>query len=155
MAKQRYFRVLHKAGAFIDENFYGQDEIVPYTPTADEDKAGKPFWGQEVDEHGNEVGGKKNPDFISDKQADTFTEAQTGNKGAAAGNKGGKPAPVELTEDQKAQVKEAVALLEADNEGHWIKGVPAPSAVTNLVGFDVTAAQIKEIAPDVKRPKAA
>ncbi len=108
MAKQRYFKVLHNAGAFIDDFHYAQDEIVPYNPSEREEAQGKPLWGQEVDQHGNEIGRKVNPNAIGDAQADTFVKAQTGNTATTP-----TIVPTEgLSEEQKAQVKEALAAAQ-------------------------------------------
>lgn len=150
MAKQRYFKVLYAAGAFIDDNHYALDEIVPYNPSEKEDKEGKPLWGQEVDQHGNEIGRKADPHAVSDKQANTFVKAQTGIEPKA---QPAAPAKNELTEEQKAQILEALPLLEEGNDQHWTKaGKPKPEAVTSILGFTVTAKDLETAAPDFKRP---
>lgn len=136
-------KVLPKAGAFIDGFFFAQDEIIEYTPKGATDTY---QWGQPVDINGNPIGEQKNPDAIGDKIAEAF-----GKKGAESTTA---PAQTFTDTTKTEQIKQALGLLEAGNDAHWnAKGEPTVEVVSNIIGVQVTRAEIKAAAPDFTRPK--
>lgn len=79
----RYFKVIHKAGAFIDGIHYpcadDQNDITDSIVPLELKKGDKtPLWGVEVDTHGNEIGERPDPysvqDTIGNKLADNIAK---------------------------------------------------------------------------------
>lgn len=173
---QRYFKVLHAAGVFIDNYHYAQDAIIEYTPKEGENC----YWGQEVDKNGDPVGDLKTGHELSDKMADNFGKTGTGQKTDADDkpqdenpkdtgkkedpkpdpkkdekdeDKGGDNGP-EVPEERAAQIKEALGLLDPSNAEHWtVKGQANVEVVEGLLGYKTSRAELEAVQPGFERPK--
>lgn len=171
----RYFKVTHKAGAFIDGVFYPPasdttdlaESIVPL-----ELKKGdkEPRWGVEVDVHGNEIGTAQRSaredlgDALANKIAGNDgnvhvghrgqniskpADAQTGSEGAGAAPTGDK----KEAEERAATIRETLDLLDHKNDEQWTSaGQPKVDVVEDASGLEnLTRKEIEEAAPDFKR----
>jgi hypothetical protein len=165
----RYFLVTHKAGAFIDGVHYP-----PYSEETNNvaeslveldlpETAKAPLWGQEVDRLGNPL--KHGISFPREAVQDKMADELANKIAAGAGQAPVAPTPADvpvatpdeikpagLSDEQKALVKESLALLEHDNKTHWTaRGLPNTETVSAIVGFTVERKDINEIAPDFAR----
>lgn len=61
----------------------------------------------------------------------------------------------ELSDAEKAQaIKDALETLDPDEDAHWTKkGLADVNTVEEILGFDVTRADIEAAAPDFTRPQ--
>lgn len=146
---ERYFQVRNTSGAFIDNLFYQEGEVV----TLDLKKGEKgPLWGIEVDADGNPIGGD-NTGVVQDKLSDALANKIAGGSSGKKDDDDGKGSKdVGLTDTQKEQVKSALELLDHDNKEHWTaRGLPNTETVSGLVGFAVERKDINEIAPEFVR----
>jgi len=86
----RYFKVIHKAGAFIDGVHYPcaddqedvSQSIVPLN-LAKGDRA--PLWGVEVDAHGNEIGERPDPYSVQDTMGGALADKIAKSAGVGPG----------------------------------------------------------------------
>lgn len=154
-----FFKVIYAAGAYLDDFFYQEGEIVEYHPTDDEiEKAKKGealLWGVEVDAAGNELDEsertiKTGENLPGQRLAQTTgkeTRKVTPPAKKDAGN--GEPSKAE----KKAQIKEALTLLDGNDDAVWTAGgEPKVDAVSNFLGYPVTSDEIEEASPGFKRP---
>ena len=159
----RFFKVTHKAGAFIDGIHYPcaddqadiQESIVPLE-IGKKDKA--PLWGVEVDANGNEIG--ETPIPALDRLGDAL-----GNKIAtAAGEKPAQEPKATLSAAEAAARKQtiidALSLLDHEKDEDWVMngdsaGKPRVNVIEDATGIkDLTRAEIDAAAPDFIRKKA-
>lgn len=146
----RYFKVIHKAGAFIDGVHYPcaddlDDQSLGIVPL-DLPKGEKaPLWGVEVDVHGNEIG--ERPDGAREKLGDALgNKIATGAGAKAHGTKA-------EAEQRKATIVETLALLDHAKDDDWTEaGKPKVDVVANASGLEgLTRAEIEAAAPDFLR----
>lgn len=153
MTTTRYFKVTHKAGAFIDGVHYPTaddqaditDSIVPLEL---EEGAAAPLWGVEVDVNGNEIG--EQPAAVQDKMADALANKIAG--GSASNTAA--PAPTGKDADaRKATIVQTLELLDHNNDADWTSGgKPKVETVAAASGLEnLTRAEIEAAAPDFVR----
>lgn len=154
----RYFKVLHKSGAFIDGVFYppaDQSPDVQESIVALEDVApGKePLWGVEVDVNGNEIG--EVPAGVMDKMSDALANKIAENAGEKAADPT-PPAGGKADADARKQViLDTLALLDHSDDSHWTAdGLPSVKVVSDTAGIEVTRKEITAAAPDFQREAA-
>lgn len=175
----RYFKVLHKAGAFIDGVHYpcadDQADVTQSIVPMDDSEEGfkEPLWGVEVDVHGNEIGERPDADGLKDKLGDKL--ASTIEKKAGVGNvqKTGhagvdtpnpnqssnrsetKPAggTKQETEQRKQTIVDTLALLDHGKDDDWTAGgLPKVEVVASASGLEgLTRDEITQADPDFKR----
>ena len=161
----RYFKVLHKSGAFIDNVYYPPADQVSDVMDAVVAMEGiapgkEPQWGVEVDERGNEIAAV--PAGALDKMSDALASKLAAGAGAAplkdvedpgdgASGQVGKDADA-----RKAAIVETLELLDHADDAHWTEqGLPNVKVVAETSGLEVTRKEVTEAAPDFKRVKPA
>ena len=167
----RYFKVTHKAGAFIEGIHYpcaddqddATDSIVPLELKKGE-KA--PLWGVEVDAHGNEIGEHQTSarDRLGDQLGNQIAEGAgvgaagtSGRTGVDINTGAGANGTKQEAEQRKQTIVDTLALLDHDKDDDWNKadGKPKVDVVAAASGLEgLTRAEIDEAAPDFKRNKA-
>lgn len=154
----RYFKVLHKAGAFIDGVYYPPAEQCPDVTEAivameDIAKGKEPLWGVECDIHGNEIG--EAPAGVQDKMSDALAKKIA--QGAGEGGASDAPPATEKkdAEARKQVILDTLSLLDHSDDTHWTgEGLPSVNVVSETAGIQVTRAEIKAAAPDFVRQAA-
>jgi len=151
----RYFKVIHKAGAFIDGIHYPpavdskdeNDSIVPLE-LGPKDKA--PLWGVEVDIHGNEIGERPDPAGVQDLMGDALANKIANNAGVGGTKATGTK---QEAEQRKATIVETLGLLDHSNDGDWTAGgLPKVEVVASASGLEgLSRDEITEANPDFKR----
>lgn len=151
----RYFKVIHKAGAFIDGIHYppaadSADESYSIVPLELGPKDKAPLWGVEVDVHGNEIGERPDPDGVQDKLGDALANKIAGNAGVGGQKATGTK---QEAEQRKATIAETLSLLDHDNDGDWTSGgLPKVEVVASASGLEgLSRDEITEANPDFKR----
>jgi hypothetical protein len=150
----RYFKVLHKAGAYIDDVYYPpadqagdvHESIVPLKGV----KEGKePQWGVECDAHGNEIGAV--PEAAVEKMGDALASQIARNAGmkqleeSATGT-------VKEVEARKQLILDTLSLLDHADDTHWTAdGLPNVKVVCEAAGVELSRKEITEAAADFKR----
>lgn len=152
----RYFRVTHRAGAFIDGIHYPcADELddisVGIVPLELDKNAKAPLWGIEVDVNGNEIGTQPVP--ARERLGDVLGNKIAADAGAGAKNASGTPAEAE---QRKQTIVETLALLDHANDGDWTTGgLPKVDVVANASGLEgLTRDEITAAQPDFARKTA-
>ena len=150
----RYFKVLHKAGAFIDGVHYPcaddqadvSESIVPLELKKGE-KA--PLWGVEVDVNGNEIGERPREDGVSDKLAEGLANSIAGKAGAGTKATGDK----KDQEQRKQTIVDTLQLLDHGKDDDWTAGgLPKVEVVASASGLEgLTRDEITQADPDFKR----
>lgn len=159
----RYFKVLHKSGAFIDGIYYPPADQVPdvseaIVPLENVAKGKEPLWGVEVDIHGNEIG--EVPAGVMDKMSDALAAkiaAGAGEKPAAPDADKTEPATGEKKEAEarKQVILDTLQLLDHSDDSHWTgEGLPSVKIVSDTAGIEVTRKEITAAAPDFVRQAA-
>ncbi|MDX9690538.1 MAG: hypothetical protein RBT70_08800 [Alphaproteobacteria bacterium] len=153
MSKTRYFKVTHKAGAFIDGVHYPAaddqaDVTASIVPLELAEGQNPPLWGVEVDAQGNEIG--EQPAGVQDKLADALANKIAGGNAAPAAE----PLPTGKDgETRKATILQSLELLDHNNDADWTSsGKPKVETVAAASGLDnLTRAEIEAAAPDFVR----
>jgi len=148
----RYFKVKHKAGAFIDGVYYppesdSVDVMESVVPIEFEDDARLPLWGVEVNENGEEIG-----------QAPVSAREKLGD---ALGNKLAGKEPVQapvIAKDKDAEaraetIRETLELLDSKNDNQWTgDDKPKVDVVADASGLNsLSRAEIEAAAPGFTR----
>lgn len=154
----RYFKVIHKAGAFIDGIHYPcaddqndvTDSIVPL-----ELKKGEraPLWGVEVDANGNEIGERPDPYSVQNTIGNELADKIAGNAGQGTGKKAAATGTKAETEQRKATIVETLGLLDHDKDDDWTTGgLPKVEVIASASGLEgLTRDEITAANPDFKR----
>jgi hypothetical protein len=175
----RYFKVLHKAGAFIEGVFYPPvsedgdfaDSIVPLELA---EGAAGPLWGIECDALGNEIGAI--PDGVKDKMSTELANriANGAGQGSTQVVPPGEPNPLKNSgtptaapksqetevnlqnkesDTRKQTIVDTLSLLDHTKDEDWTEGgKPKVEVVAAASGLDgLTRAEITEAAPDFAR----
>lgn len=151
----RFFKVIHKAGAFVDGVHYpvaedgeaSPDSIVPLQLAED---AQGPLWGVEVDAQGNEIDAPAPMETIADKMAEGLA-----NKIATGSAK--PTLSAEEAAARKQTIVDTLALLDHSKDADWVMngataGKPRVDVVESASGLvGLTRGDIDEAAPDFKR----
>ena len=145
MAKQRYFRVIYSAGAFIDNFHYSENEIVPYNPKEGEDLK----WGVETDADGNDL----EPNDADHKIANRPDQKIANSVGSGTGAKGAQTDEQQKEAQRAKEIKEATTLLDGANDEHWTQsGEARMEALESVLGYQITHKELDAAVPDFKRP---
>lgn len=163
-----YFLVKHRAGAYINDVYYHEDEIVELPAGED------PMWGQKCDKDGNpienyneklaranglnehlaksiEAGAdtKKLEDENAKLRAELEAMKAAQTSEGASGSSETDSDPLEgVSEETVKAVDEAVKLLEDGQADQWTtRGEPKLEIIRDITGIEVTRAQLDAINP--------
>lgn len=156
----RYFKVIHKAGAFIDGVHYpcadDQEDVTDSIVALELKKGDKaPLWGVEVDARGNEIGERPDPYSVQNAVGNELADKIAAGAGQGKAKEGTKAAGTKAEAEQRKQtILDTLALLDHSKDEDWNKtdGKPKVEVVAAASGLsDLTRAEIDEAAPDFKR----
>ena len=165
-----YFKVKIAAGAFINNVFYRQDEIVELP------KGSNPNWGALCTADGVELENYNKKRVLNDNLSEHLAKTIEGDSNKEVKNlakenaelkntitliqeqladmKGSSPVTEEaiITEDVVQQVKESVDLLEDDNDDQWTgAGLPKVDVIREITGLEVNRKDIEKANPRVRK----
>lgn len=155
----RYFKVIHKAGAFIDGIHYpaaadGGDESLSIVPLELGPKDKAPLWGVEVDVHGNEIGERPDPAGVQDKLGGALADKIAGSAGEGTKKPAGAATGTKQESEQRKQtIIDTLALLDHGKDDDWTTGgLPKVEVVASASGLEgLTRDEITDAQPDFKR----